>query len=171
MLTQKVKLFSVFIILFVTLINVNCKSPLNKKSKQGFNYGSTTPNNITAGPIVTLACSMCQQILNLTSEHFHDMDKKSLFNYIDSYHCSNLGLFKNICVLTIQKYFDKLYDLYASNFKIEDINILPKFRHICTSVELCSPDESSAFCKRYYVTDTHNPLSQKEAKKYEKKEL
>uniref|UniRef100_A0AC34FL12 CYIR protein n=1 Tax=Panagrolaimus sp. ES5 TaxID=591445 RepID=A0AC34FL12_9BILA len=114
---------------------------------------------------------MCQQILNLTSAHFHDMDKKSLFDYINTHHCSNLGLFKNICFLTITNYFDKLYDSYASNFKLEDTNVLPKFRRICTTVELCSPDESSAFCKTYYVTDTHNPLSEKETKKYEKKEL
>lgn len=97
--------------------------------------------------------------------------QKALLEYINTNHCNGLGLFKNICLLTAKKYYEQLYNAFKSGFKLADTNIMPDFQVICLKFGLCADNRYSAFCKSYYVTENHNPLTSQKTKFGDRKEL
>uniref|UniRef100_A0AC34RIM2 Saposin B-type domain-containing protein n=1 Tax=Panagrolaimus sp. JU765 TaxID=591449 RepID=A0AC34RIM2_9BILA len=116
--------------------------------------------NSASAPVLTLSCTLCQNLLNLTVSLYESHSMEEIQDQINSTHCTKLGLFKSICYLTLNRYYSDLYDSLSDAIekvkmgKQETVDV----RSICREVKLCSSDVVPAFCKSYYIEEYQNSI-------------
>uniref|UniRef100_A0A914E3G2 Saposin B-type domain-containing protein n=1 Tax=Acrobeloides nanus TaxID=290746 RepID=A0A914E3G2_9BILA len=106
-----------FVLFFILLlVNFDIFSGKFKKvAKEKFNPLPVSsiiddqPSDVVDGPALTLGCTMCQQIMNLTVSHYPNL-ATSIRRTILTEHCASLGLFSNICTKALNQYFTQIYN-------------------------------------------------------------